>query len=183
MIATSHLLLLAGFALLLAACSDPGQTRWEYAPDMADSVAADPFDASPLLHEGRVMQRPPQGSIARGAFQFPYDASPEAGERAGRELLNPLKADRATLLRGEQVFRAICTSCHGPLGEGDGPVAAKFQPPPPFKDPRVKALPDGTLFHVITRGKGNMAAHAVQVLPEDRWKVIHHIRKLQESPK
>lgn len=175
--------LLMAVLLSCAACSDPVQTRWEYAPDMADSVAADPFDAAPYLPEGRVAQPSPAGSLARGEFVFPYDASPEAAVRAGAELTNPVPADSAAKKRGEQVFRTICACCHGPLGEGDGPVAAKFQPPPPFKDPRVKALPDGTMFHVITRGKGSMAAHALQVLPEDRWKVIHHIRTLQEPAK
>lgn len=32
---------------------------------------------------------------------------------------------------GEQAFRRFCSSCHGPGGEGNGPVAASFRNPVP----------------------------------------------------
>ncbi len=41
--------------------------------------------------------------------------------------------------------------------------------------------PDGGFFHVITRGQGLMASYAVQVLPEDRWAVILHVRTIQRA--
>jgi hypothetical protein len=41
--------------------------------------------------------------------------------------------------------------------------------------------PDGRIFHVITRGQGLMASYAVQVLPEDRWAVILHVRTIQRA--
>ena len=38
---------------------------------------------------------------------------------------------------------------------------------------------DGQLFHVMTRGQGIMVSYAVQVGPEDRWRMVHYIRNLQ----
>jgi hypothetical protein len=52
-------------------------------------------------------------------------------------------------------------------------------PPPSLKAERAVQMRDGQLFHVITRGQGNMASYAVQVRPEDRWKAILHVRALQ----
>ncbi len=36
---------------------------------------------------------------------------------------NPIPADQASIARGNELFHIICTTCHGPLGKGDGPVA------------------------------------------------------------
>jgi hypothetical protein len=40
---------------------------------------------------------------------------------------------------------------------------------------------DGQMFHVLTKGQGNMPSYAVQVAPEDRWKAILHVRTLQKG--
>ena len=42
-------------------------------------------------------------------------------------------------------------------------------------------MEDGQLFHMLTFGKGNMPSHAGQVAREDRWKVIVHVRQLQQA--
>ena len=34
---------------------------------------------------------------------------------------------------------------------------------------------------VYARGQGIMPSHAAQVLPEDRWRVVLHLRRLQEG--
>ena len=102
-------------------------------------------------------------------------------ERAGRELRNPLEPTRPSLARGKQVFENVCTVCHGPDGQGDGPIIGRFPNPPSLLAPRAKGLPDGQIVHVITRGQGIMPSHAAQVLPEDRWRVVLHLRQLQEG--
>ncbi|HNA07430.1 MAG TPA: cytochrome c, partial [Leptospiraceae bacterium] len=35
--------------------------------------------------------------------------------------------------------------------------------------------------HIITMGRGLMASYAAQIEPDDRWKIILYIRKLQEA--
>jgi hypothetical protein len=41
----------------------------------------------------------------------------------------------------------------------------------------VKALRDGEIYHTITVGYGIMGAHGGIVRPEDRWKIILHVRE------
>jgi hypothetical protein len=58
-------------------------------------------------------------------------------------------------------------------------VVPRFPQPPSLVADHAKGLPDGQLFHIISRGQGLMPSHAAQVLPADRWKVIQYLRSLQ----
>jgi len=77
--------------------------------------------------------------------------------------------------------------CHGPEAKGDGPVLQLVMqhgiPLPPASLVAVKPVPlkDGEMFHIITFGQRNMPAHAAQLTREDRWKVILHVRALQQK--
>ena len=44
----------------------------------------------------------------------------------------------------------------------------------------VQGKPDGEIYYVITHGSisGLMGPHGSQVLPEDRWSIIHYVREL-----
>jgi hypothetical protein len=50
----------------------------------------------------------------------------------------------------------------------------------PYKIPLPEA-PVGYYFQVITRGYGAMPSYSEQVSVPDRWKIIAHIRVLQQS--
>jgi hypothetical protein len=42
-------------------------------------------------------------------------------------------------------------------------------------------LPDGTIFHLITYGRGNMPSLASQIEPMDRWRAVLGVRSLQAT--
>lgn len=42
-------------------------------------------------------------------------------------------------------------------------------------------MKDGQLFHILTYGQGNMPSYATQLSREDRWRVIVHVRSLQQT--
>jgi mono/diheme cytochrome c family protein len=56
--------------------------------------------------------------------------------------------------RGKIQFENYCVSCHGPRGEGDGPVAATLDPKPARLGDRayMSAKTDDYLFQVIKNG-------------------------------
>jgi mono/diheme cytochrome c family protein len=56
--------------------------------------------------------------------------------------------------RGKLQFESYCVSCHGPRGEGDGPVAASLAPRPARLGDRayMSAKTDDYLFGVIKNG-------------------------------
>ena len=163
----------------------PDSRGYELLPDMAHSVAYDAYAPNPVFRDGKTLQAPVPGTIAVGApLPFRYAATTRDAERAGRELRNPFPPSPAVLTRGREVYTTFCAVCHGEQGAGDGPViqTRKFPNPPSYTDVRLLAMPDGQIFHVITRGTELMPSYAGQIAPEDRWKVIHHIRRLQTRP-
>ncbi len=174
--------LVAALGLFFCACpQDPSVPRREFLPEMVDSVPYDAFAPNPVTRDGKTLLAPPAGTVARGELFAPFGPGAEEQARAGSELTNPVEPTAQALQRGEAAFLTYCGSCHGKSAEGDGPVVPKFPTPPSLVTGRAKTLPDGALFHIITHGQGLMGAHGVQVARADRWRIIHHLRRLQST--
>ncbi len=158
------------------------EPNYEFLPGMLYSIPYDTFAANEHFPDGKTMQTPIPGTIPRGHMPLHYAATPEDATRAGEELKNPFAAEADYLQRGAEVYAAFCIPCHGAGGRGDGPVTKRGYPPPPslFAENSMR-MKDGQIFHIITYGQGNMSAHAAQLSPDDRWKIIFHIRSLQEK--
>jgi mono/diheme cytochrome c family protein len=146
-------------------------------PGMEESVPYDAYDPHPVL--GQTLRNPPEGTVPYGASVFPYGTGETEAKRAGEQLENPIPSDRKELARGKVVYERFCAVCHGKSGDGDGPIIGRFPNPPNLKGGHTRAMKDGQLFHVLTRGQGIMVSYAVQVRPEDRWRLVHYIRSLQ----
>ena len=159
-------------ALALAACQHE-QPNFVYMPDMAYQPSIKPQE------EGGGTGIPPVGTISidgQSAYAFTDEAT------AGKQLKNPLKRTSEVLKRGQVVFNYTCRTCHGPLGLGDGGVVAHGYPrPPSLQSDKVRNWPDGSIYHVITKGQNLMPSYAAMVRSDDRWAVIQYIRVLQRS--
>jgi mono/diheme cytochrome c family protein len=177
---------LAGIACLVMACEkDPKQPGYEIKilSDMVEPVPYEAFGENRIFADGKNMQAPVQGTIPRGATPFEYEATDADAERAGREVHNPLKPDSKNIERGKFVYETFCLSCHGVTGDGDGQLIPKYPNPPSVMDKKLLKMPDGRMFHSITKGKKDMPSHASQLSVEDRWKVILYLRELQKQEK
>lgn len=76
------------------------------------------------------------------------------------------------LQRGAQLFAQQCASCHGAQGNGDGPLAARLEPPPiAFTDhDRARARSILALYQAITQGVNGTSMPGFSSLTEnDRW--------------
>jgi len=178
---TGALVTLALLLLQSALKTDPRRRNVEIFTEMAYSRAAEAFAPSAVLPDGRTLQRPVEGVVVRGALPFRYGAGPEQAQRAGRELANPFALeDAAAVERGRVVFNIYCAVCHGADGQGLGPAVLRgVLPPPSFMADRARTIADGEMFHIVTRGQGNMPSYAFQIEAEDRWKAILQVRTLQ----
>ncbi|HEV3444696.1 MAG TPA: c-type cytochrome [Gemmataceae bacterium] len=163
---------------------DVSQPNYEFWPEsqMAAPVAYDSFAPNPNFADGLTLRRPPSGSIARGQVPFHYEPTLQDAIRAGLELQNPFTdKDTARRDRGGAVFADYCQVCHGPLGQGNGPITQRgFPPPASLLADRALQMKDGQMFHVLTYGQGNMPGFSTQLARDDRWSVILHVRMLQE---
>lgn len=92
--------------------------------------------------------------------------------------------------RGAIHYAALCASCHGPKGDGDGPIAASLDPKPArhADGAYMNALSDEHLFLVIKKGgpavgKSVLMAPWADTLDDDQIRdVIAYIRSLAEPP-
>jgi mono/diheme cytochrome c family protein len=179
----NFLLLLAfvgSLGLHLLADRDRRLRNFEAMPDMAHSPAYDTLAPNPNFADGKTLQLPEPGTIARGQKPLHYGPSPEDAVRAGEKLPNPLTRDDSVRERGAVLFTNYCQMCHGPGGQGDGPMMQRGIPPSAsLVAENAVQMKDGQLFHVLTYGQRNMQSHAAQLTPDDRWKVILHVRSLQ----
>jgi high-affinity iron transporter len=76
------------------------------------------------------------------------------------------------LKKGAALFQAQCASCHGAAGGGDGPLAAKLEPPPiAFTDrERARSRSLMALYQVVSQGVAGTSMPSFAALPdEDRW--------------
>jgi mono/diheme cytochrome c family protein len=182
--------LLGTFVVAAAMRRDPSSPNFSFMREMVDSVPFDSYAPNPALPNGRTLQPPIPGTIARGDMPLHFTATPEDALRAGEELRNPFgdslfwgEPDAEALARvdaGAEAYRIYCLPCHGATGTGDGPVVMRGFPPPPPPSPE-RILSDGQMFHIITFGQGNMPSYASQVSPEDRWRIILYMRSMQQA--
>lgn len=123
-----------------------------------------------LLSQSAALQR----AIAAKA---PADEVAGLARKLGADLLRAYPVPLAPssvpdLARGNQLYAENCASCHGAVGRGDGPLAAKLDPRPVnFTDrSRAKERSIFALEQVISQGLDGTAMQSFANLPtQDRW--------------
>ena len=170
-------------ALLLYSCSnDPTHPGYEYMPDMYRSASYETYSPNTVFEDGMTARMPVSGTVPRGFLPFTYPNTIEGYEAAGRELQNPIPPTEANFVEGERLYNIYCVYCHGADGTGNGIMVqnGKFPPPPAYNGP-LKDLPMGKAYWTVTYGKNLMGSHASQILPDDRWRILLHVQKLQQG--
>ncbi len=165
------LALLVPGPLLLGACRQDMHNQPKYLPLRESEIFADGRSARPLV----------EGTVARGALrEDTVFFTGKSGTAFVTELPVPLTP--ALLARGRQRFEVFCSPCHGRTGRGDGMVVQRgYKAPSSYHVDRLRAMPIGYFFDVITNGYAAMPDYAAQVPPADRWAIAAYIRVLQFS--
>src|SRR5260370_682239 len=164
-------LTLAVVTLALTGCTQDMATQPRYNPLRASDFFGDRRSARPLV----------PGTVARGHLRS--DEKYYTGMSNGQEVDSaPFPITKADLLRGQERFNINCAPCHDRTGYGNGMVAQRgFRHPPSYHIQRLRNVPLGQFFDVITRGFGAMSDVRDRVTPEDRWRIAAYIRPLQFS--
>lgn len=165
---------LAGLCLAATGCRQ----------DMHDQPKLQPLEASTFFENGMASRPLPAGTIARGHLR--EDTHLWQGRDAAGDLVDRLPAEiqvtRALLERGHERYEIYCSVCHDSTGGGRGMIVRRgFKQPPPLYEQRLKDLPVGHFFDVMTAGFGLMSSYAQQLQVEDRWAIVAYIRALQLS--
>ena len=166
------LVILLAATLSLAACRQ----------DMHDQPRFKPFAESDFYTDLRSARSPVEGTVARGQLrEDAYLYTGKMGDNPGDFMPFPVTQD--VLARGQQRYNIYCAPCHSRLGDGNGVIALRGFPrkPPSYHTDRLRKVPLGYLFDVITSGFGSMPDYASQIQPRDRWAIVAYIRALQLS--
>jgi mono/diheme cytochrome c family protein len=175
--------------VIMASCNkvrrSPGRA---YMPDMAYSRAVETYSSTEGLKQKGIHYTalPVAGTIARGdmLFQYPYK-NDSLGYIASASVTNPLpKLDAKQYLEAARLYLVNCGICHGEKLDGNGPLWKDGNGPYPAAPKNLmgddmKAMKEGTMFHSVTYGKGQMGSYASQLSTEQRWMVIHYIKEKQ----
>lgn len=142
----------------------------------------EPYGQSAFFPDGRAMRIPPEGTVSHEAI---VESGPVAtGDVEGAPAVSiPLHVGDELLATGQSRFGIYCAVCHGALGDGNSVVGHNMVecPPPSLLSPVVRALPAGTLYHVITNGFGRMPSYASQLSARERWAVVAYVHRLQRA--
>ncbi len=137
---------------------------------------------SKFFADGATMRMPDSGTVARGYLRA--DSTFYFGKTGDSDFIATMPVHITTHLmqRGRERFDIYCSPCHSRLGDGKGIIVARgLVAPPTFHDERLRAMPDGQIFDVITNGLRNMPAYDHQVPVDDRWAIVAYLRALQRS--
>src|SRR5689334_3996550 len=105
-------------------------------------------------------------------------------EAAATRFVNTVPADDSSLARGEYTFHRLCQPCHGPSMQGNGPVAAKFMPPPDLLGATTRGRSDGYIYSYVRYGGAIMPRYGQALSPAATWDVINYLRHQQKvSPR
>jgi hypothetical protein len=156
----------------LAGCRQDMQDQPKYIPLRPSDFFGDARSARPLI----------AGTVARGHLNdddlFYTGKGPDG--KFSDEF--PFPVTKEVVLRGQQRFTIYCTPCHDRNGTGDGMVVRRgFRHPPSYHIDRLRQVPNGYIFDVITNGFGAMPTYASQIAPADRWAIVSYVRALQMS--
>jgi len=159
-------------ALLAAGCRQDMHDQPKYKPLRESDFFADKRASRPLV----------AGTVARGSLRedaLLYTGKLESGMPTDQL---PVPVTPELLDRGRVQFQTYCTPCHGRTGAGDGMVVQRgFKRPSSYHVNRLRMMPVGYFYDVITNGFGAMSDYSAQVTVKDRWAIAAYVRVLQLS--
>jgi mono/diheme cytochrome c family protein len=151
--------------------------------DMYDQARYDTNQPSEFFEDGRAVRPPVPNTVSMGSYnpESPLTTGEVNGELAV-ELPPELELNAELLTRGQTVFNTYCAPCHGLTGDGNGVIAYRGGfAVPSFHNARLREVPLGYFFDVITNGVGRMYNYGSRIPAEDRWAAAAYVRALQLS--
>lgn len=157
----------------------------EVFPDMDRQPKYKPQGESAFFADRRADRPLPAGVVARGELRADPALNLGRVARNGdffRGFPAGLTIDHSFLAKGRERYDIYCGICHGGVGDGRGIVTQYgWGTPANFHTDRIRQMPEGELFEVITNGRNTMFPYADKLTPEERWAVIAYVRALQRS--
>jgi mono/diheme cytochrome c family protein len=166
-----------------AVCALLSASGCEFRKKMYDQPRYKTYAESDFFADGSSARPLVEGTVARGYLRdnehFYYGI---VDGQLAADLPPELPVTEELVRRGQERYNIYCSVCHDPAGYGNGMIVQRgFKQPESFHIDRLRQMPDGYYYEVISNGFGMMSSYAYQVRPADRWAIIAYIRTLQLS--
>lgn len=169
-----HLLCYGTFAFAVIGCH----------PDMWQQPKYKAQDKATFFSDHSSSRQPVKGTVV-------FD-SPKPSEAITRGYVNgklveqfPIPVTAELIERGQERFAVFCRHCHGAIGDGTGMISQRGfkaeRPVASYHTDRLRKMPIGHFFDVMTNGYGAMFPFSDRIPVEDRWAIASYIRVLQKS--
>ena len=148
--------------------------------DMHNQPKYIPLRPSDFFGDGRSERPLIEGTVARGHLDD--DTAYYTGRGPDGQFVNefPFAVTRDVVERGQERFNIYCAPCHDRLGNGNGKIVRRgYRHPPSYHIDRLRQVPNGYIYDVISSGFGAMPDYAAQIQPPDRWAIVAYVRALQ----
>lgn len=173
--------LFAALALMLTAslgCWEQWSEAWF--PQMKWQKSVQAFEAVEFGEQGSAPFLPPEGTVPIDGGEAPVSNMIDAESDV---LVNPTPMTMVSLNNGKEQYEIFCSTCHGEMGLGDGPVsmtgdimgpiAAVLPVAGPGSIAKIRS--DGHLYTTIRYGRRRMPGYA-RIPADDRWDIVNYIR-------
>lgn len=157
-----------------------------YMPDMSYSRAYETYASTETLEKGGIhyTSMPVPGTVARGDMYAYTLKNDSTGYVQSAFIKSPLSADSVDMKEASRLYLIHCGICHGEKLDGNGPLWKGGDGPFPaapknFMADDMKGMSEGTMFHSVTYGKGQMGSYASQLNTKQRWQVIAYVKSKQ----
>ncbi len=136
---------------------------------------------SELFADGRSQRPPVEHAVAWGRSTGTPDEEFVTDDAwlFGLERI-PVPVDKQLVARGRRQYDTYCAVCHDRTGSGNG-ITTQYGMlnPSSYHTDRLREVPDGEIYQVITMGKGQMGSYADKIERRDRWAIVAYVRALQ----
>jgi cytochrome c len=107
---------------------------------------------------------------------FAHEKTGWIAPESAKKMKNPVKAAKASIQKGKEIYENKCALCHCEKGDGRGPAGAGLNPKPTnFRESHGEKMTDGEHFWKISKGKGPMPSYEKDLTANERWHVINYI--------
>ena len=160
--------------------------EWAF-PGMKYQPRYRPQGASDFFADGQADRLPPPHTVARGMLRTDdaFYAGRVGADQFVKGFPQQLTVDMKFLERGRERYEIYCLPCHGATGDGQGMTArygmGTVTANGNYHSDRLRNMPEGEIYHVITNGRNTMLPYADKLLPEERWAVVAYVRALQRA--
>lgn len=174
--------LLFAAALLLSSGCKP---LFDIRKAMYDQPKYEALEVSDFFGDRRSARPLIEGTVAQGQLRLDdhlYLALEEIDGDILQARTYPFEITPADLERGRERYDIYCSVCHGLSGHGEGMVVRRgYKAAPGYHSEKLRDMPPGYFYSVITNGYGQMSSYAAQIPVEDRWRITAYIQALQRS--